>query len=89
VSATPEMVAEWMLNELKRENCLYQEDAVHAIVEKFGGDFSYYNENGNPAIRRDVLKAFKKLSEELVVWERGERMWRMRESGDEPGRGQY
>jgi hypothetical protein len=50
--------------------------------------FTHINENGNMAIRRDVLVAFQRLSGDSVIWERGERMWRKRQSYDEPGRQQ-
>ncbi|MDA2937028.1 hypothetical protein MYX75_02035 [Acidobacteria bacterium AH-259-A15] len=83
---TPREVAEWMLQELKRQESLYQEEAVYEIEHKFGAEFVYENENGNPAISRKVLKEFRELTEETVVWERSERMWRFRESYDSAGR---
>jgi hypothetical protein len=38
---TAMQVAEWMLEELKREGELYQENAVQSIEEKFGKPFTY------------------------------------------------
>lgn len=35
----------------------------------------YTNENGHPAINREVLKAFRKLRDETVRWDREERCW--------------
>jgi uncharacterized protein DUF6953 len=84
----PEQIAAWMVQELERVNSLEQETAVYQIASKFGEEFTYINENGNMAIRRDVLAAFRKLSGDAVVWERGERMWRKREPHDEPTRQQ-
>jgi hypothetical protein len=84
----PEQIAAWMVQELERVNFLDQETAVYHIASKFGEEFTYINENGNMAIRRDVLAAFRKLSGDAVVWERGERMWRKREPHDEPTRQQ-
>ena len=55
----------------------------------FGDDFVYINENGNLAIEKKVLNVFRKLTDDSVVWSRGERMWRLREENDEPGRQQY
>ena len=78
-----------MLGEIEREGLLYQETAVYDISEKFGKEFTYENDNGNLAIASAVLTAFRKISEKVVVWERGERMWRKRESYDEPSRQQY
>jgi hypothetical protein len=83
---TASTVAEWMLAQIQREQWLYQETAVLDIMDKFGEEFVYYNEQGNPAIGKDVLKAFLKLTGASVVWQRSELAWRMREKGDEPGR---
>jgi len=77
-----------MLDELHRVKFLYQQDAVFAIETKFGKEFSYVNNAGNPAIDKKVLAAFKKITGDSVVWERGERMWRMRASYDTNGRQQ-
>jgi hypothetical protein len=78
--ATAQEVAEWMLGEVTRNGELYQEAAVHYIVENFGHEFTYDNENGNLAIRRDVLAAFRKVTENSVVWDRENRLWRKRDS---------
>ena len=88
ISAAARAVAGWMLAELKRRDTLYQEDAVDQIAREFGDEFTYENENGNAAIRRDVLAAFRELTESDVVWDRSERAWRWREKYDEPGRRQ-
>jgi hypothetical protein len=85
---TPSDVAEWIFAQLESEGELYQETAASEIERRFGQEFTPSNENGNPSIRRDVLAAFRKLSDETVVWERGERRWRKREKYDQPGRQQ-
>ena len=86
---TPEDVAQWMLSIVEQEGDLYQETAVYDIQEKFGEEFTYLNDGGNPAISRKVLSSFSTISLNSVVWERGERRWRKREEYDEPGRQQY
>jgi hypothetical protein len=43
-------VAEWMLKQVRERTQWYQEDAVAEIADRFGNDFVYENENGNPAI---------------------------------------
>lgn len=88
MSTTPEDVAQWMMEEIKRVNHLYQETVVYDINNKFGDEFTYINENGNPAISEKVLAAFRRLKEGDVIWERGEKMWRFRKSFDSPGRQQ-
>lgn len=89
MATTPDQVAEWMLDELKRVKYLDQQSAVYDISSKFGEEFAYNNDSGNPAIDKKVLAAFRKLTGDSVIWERGQRMWRFREGYDEPGRQQY
>jgi hypothetical protein len=86
--ATAQEVAQWMLDEVMGKGELEQEAAVSDIALKFGNEFTYDNENGNLAIRRDVLAAFRRLTENSVVWDRENRLWRKRESDDDPGRQQ-
>jgi hypothetical protein len=87
-TTTSAQVAEWMLNELERQRCIYQDVVVHDIVQRFGEDCTYINKNGNRAIRKDILDAFRKISGNAVVWESGSRLWRKREQHDSPGRQQ-
>ncbi len=84
--ATPADVAAWMFDELKCQKEIDQTDIVYDIERRFGARFTYTNEAGNPAISKDVLDAFKKITGNDVVWERSRRCWRFREKGDDPGR---
>jgi len=85
---TAEDVANWMLSELEKDQILYQETAVSDIQERFGNSFVYDNPNGNLAISKEVLAEFRELTNDQVVWVRGERCWRFREKHDDPGRKQ-
>lgn len=87
-NVTPEVIAQWMLGQLEDQKKLYQADAASAIAEKFGIEFIYTNDNGNPAIDKRILKAFKKASGDTVVWERWDFCWRKRTAADPPGRKQ-
>jgi hypothetical protein len=78
----PADVAQWMVEQLEQEECLYQETVVCEIASRFGPEFVYINENGNLAIDRRVLREFRKFTEKTVVWERAERMWRKRQRYD-------
>ena len=73
---TPKEVAEWMVTQVESAPYVYQETLVVQIRSRFGGEFVYMNENGNPAIGKDVLRQFRKLTEGKVVWERSDRSWR-------------
>jgi hypothetical protein len=77
-----------MLAELRREDYLYQQTVVYDIESEFGEEFTYTNENGNLAIAPQVLKEFRALTGDTVIWVKSERVWRFREDYDEPGRTQ-
>jgi hypothetical protein len=64
-----------MLVELENTGQLYQWEAVLEIQSRFGDDFTYLNESGNFAIDRRVLRAFRHLTEDDVVWRRTEGCW--------------
>jgi hypothetical protein len=85
--ADPKDIALWMVGELKRtqSQSLYQEEVVSHLHSTSGNDLTYINANGNWAIDRRVLAEFRKLTEGTVVWERGERLWRLRGEFDAPG----
>ena len=72
----------------KSDGYLHQDAVVFEIQDRFGEAFVYENDNGNLAIGRAVLTEFRKLTEETVVWERGERVWRRREKHDPLGKRQ-
>lgn len=84
----PHDVAEWMVEELKREKYLHQHTVVSDIQSRFGEEFTYTNDNGNLAIDKRVLGEFRKLTEDMAVWDRSERLWRMRDKDDTPGKRQ-
>jgi hypothetical protein len=84
--ATPESIARWMHSSVEEEGCLYQADAVGEIAQRFGQEFTDRSDRGNPVIGKPVLEAFRDISGDTVVWDRGERCWRKREADDAPGR---
>jgi hypothetical protein len=75
-----------MLSSVEEEGCLYQAEAVGEIAQRFGQEFTDLNDRGNPVIGKPVLEAFRDVSDDTVVWDRGERCWRKREADDAPGR---
>jgi hypothetical protein len=75
-----------MLSEMKAQGELCQDEAVYQIAQMFGGEFTYHNEAGNPAISKTVLAAFNQLTGNDVVWSRSERLWRPRVPADLLGR---
>lgn len=83
---TPNTVAEWMLAQVEREGCIYQDDVVDHLVKAKQEDFLTENADGNQVVGKAVLTAFLKLTATTVVWVKPERYWRWRVAGDEPGR---
>ncbi len=85
---TAEGVAQWMVDRVRAGRPIYQDQIAWDIQRTFGKQFIYNNANGNPAIGKDVLAAFRKLTDDDVVWSRGDRCWRLRTPKDKPGRQQ-
>lgn len=83
---TPEAVAAWMLVEIEREGCIYQDDVVDYIVKAKQEGLLTENADGNQVLGKSVLAAFRKLTDATVVWVKSERYWRWRVAEDEPGR---
>ena len=83
--ATATEIAKWMLDEYNRHGeRLDQSYAAHNILRLFGDEHVHQNQNGNWAINKAVLDAFRKLTPEDVIWSRGYREWRKRQAWDPP-----
>jgi hypothetical protein len=76
--ATPRDIAEWMLEELKRETILSQEVVAHEISLLYGEEFTYTNADGELSLDERVLSEFRSLTENMVISVRGERVWRLK-----------
>src|ERR1051326_8987550 len=79
---TSRNVADWMLEQVKSRGMLEQKHAAWTIRRQFGKRFIYTNKNGNLAIATDVLQEFLRISFAAVVWNRRERLWRLRTPDD-------
>ncbi|AYM81038.1 hypothetical protein At12D1_11510 [Agrobacterium tumefaciens] len=83
---TPSECAKWMLDKLAAQKYLDQETVAYELSRR-APEHTYTNENGNLAITRSVLDAFRKLtSDDRIVWSRSSRQWRYREKWDKAGR---
>lgn len=82
----PNEIAAWMLVRLQQEGCLYQDDVVDHLIRSELESALVENADGNQVIAKDVLSAFRKLTETTVVWVKSDRYWRGRVDEDEPGR---
>lgn len=79
-------VAHWMHSEVEKHDCLYQDDVVDYLVKAKAENFLRENSDGNLVVGREVLDAFRKLTESTVVWVKPDFYWRFRVAEDEPGR---
>ena len=80
--ATAKEVALWMHGQIAPKKPLYQDQAANSILRHFGSQFVHYNANGNLAIDKNVLKEFRACSQATIVWEKGERCWRLLREGE-------
>lgn len=85
-----------MLAQIEANEELYQYRAVAQIKKRFGEEFIYPGDFGEPSIDKRVLYQFRKLTGDTVVWvtHHGgafskECHWRKRGLHDSPGRTQY
>lgn len=79
-------IAQWMLDRLQAEGCIYQDDVVDYAIKVSGEALLRENADGNLVLGKAVLDAFMQLTKETVVWVKPERYWRWRVTEDEPGR---
>jgi len=80
--------AQWMLERLSKEGCLYQEDAVDHLVRAKAEGLLKENADGNVVLSSKLLAVFRELTGVDVVWVRPDRYWRYRVKEDEEGRDQ-
>jgi hypothetical protein len=79
-------VAQWMLAQIERDSCVYQDDVVDFLVKSGQEDLLIENADGNQVLGKALLAAFRKLTPDNVVWVKPDRYWRFRVAEDEPGR---
>ena len=75
MSVTKGEIADWMIERIQSRGYLYQADAAQEIESKFGREWIYQNENGNPAIDPGVLREFRRRKSDRITWETAEKSW--------------
>lgn len=86
MAISKESVVTWMIDLLKKDGCIYQDDVVDYLVKNKVDELLVENADGNLAIGRPILDLFLKHTREDVVWVKPDRYWRYRVAEDEPGR---
>jgi hypothetical protein len=81
-----QIVSQWMITELERAGCIYQDDVVDYLVKNKADYLLRENADGNLVVGLELLKFFKELTETTVVWVKSGFYWRWRVPEDEPGR---
>jgi hypothetical protein len=78
--------AKWMLQQLEREGCIYQDDVVDYLTRANASHLLRENADGNEVVGPAVLEALRGMTETTAVWVRPDFYWRWRVPEDEPGR---
>lgn len=71
-------VVQWMLLQIEREACIYQDDVVDCIIKAGHEELLIENADRNQVLGKGVLAAFRKLPSDNVVWVKPDRYWRFR-----------
>lgn len=83
---TPQEIAAWMVEQLADRPHLYQ-NRVATFVRQQNPDLVYRNKNGNWALAKPILDAFRRATpSDDIIWSRSSQMWRHRKPYDKPGR---
>jgi len=69
-------VAQWMLDQYRRNSRLVQSSAARGIRMTF--------RQRNWGINKGILEAFRELTPDDVVWSRSSQTWRQRRESDPP-----
>lgn len=77
--------AQWMLANLLRDGCIYQDDVVDVLTKSGAYDLLRENADGNDVLDRKVLEEFRNITQN-AVWVKPDGYWRWRVEEDEPGR---
>ncbi|MCJ8504126.1 hypothetical protein MRU69_04495 [Kocuria flava] len=72
---TAQDIAAWLLERIRTEGRLSQDQAVQEIPETFGPEWVRTLENGHTGIHQEVLKEFRKAHGGTVQWDRDRRFW--------------
>ncbi len=75
-----------MMNTLKKNGCLYQQDVVDYLVKSDNEQHLKENADGNQVLSTKVISKFRVDSGDNVVWVKPDKYWRYRVAEDEPGR---
>lgn len=80
------VASRWMLCQLERDGCIYQDDVVDYLVKNNADILLRENTDGNLVVGAGLLKVFKGMTETTVVWVRSDFYWRWRVAEDDAGR---
>jgi hypothetical protein len=86
VTIDAKSVSDWILTQIEKDGCIYQDDVVDRIIRAKAEELLRENSDGNLVLGTTVLNAFKKLTPDSVVWVGPDKYWRWRVAEDEPGR---
>ncbi|AZB90585.1 hypothetical protein DKE41_008910 [Acinetobacter pittii] len=71
-----------LISHLAHNKILDHEELIGILCIEYEGAYVTINDQGNQAVDKALLDAFKKATKTTVVWDRSERAWRLREDHD-------
>lgn len=75
-----------MVDKLELDECLYQDDVVDYLVRNGNEPLLRENADGNLVLDIALLKSFKDITHDNVVWVQSDFYWRYRVAEDEESR---
>ncbi|WP_046225952.1 DUF6953 family protein [Paenibacillus dauci] len=72
---TEQQIAEWMVNQIREQGVLKQEDAIAHVRAQYGEQYLFTSESGNISLDKEIKKAFRKSHGGRVAWDRDGFFW--------------
>ena len=78
---TAKEVAIWLANEIKRCGAMERSRATQKIEDRFDKSFLTLSEGGQKLIKEQVLRHFRVIKHDSIVWNEGRQAWVSKPNG--------
>ncbi|MDR8393221.1 polyphosphate kinase 1 [Aliifodinibius sp. S!AR15-10] len=82
-SFSTEEVAVWLINLIKDKGRLEREEAANFVESTFDSGFISQTPNGNKSLAQHLLRDFRSLRDDSIIWNAGEQAWFFKTNGDQ------
>jgi hypothetical protein len=72
---TPQTVAEWLIEKIRAEGTLHEEEASYLLDKQFGSEWVHVDVTGRMAVSQDVLKRLRQIHGGTIQWDNSARCW--------------